>query len=55
VALASLVTTQLTVLKAAIAGATIVAADGGASFKSTLMGALTMWPTNVASTTVKAQ
>lgn len=46
VALASLVTAELSALKAAI--------DGGAAFKANLMTALSAWPGNVAATRVKA-
>lgn len=54
VALANLVAAELTELKAAIAGATIVANDGGASFQATLGTALSSWPSSVAATKVKA-
>lgn len=53
VALATLVAAQLTALKSAISGTVIVPNDGGASFKSTLLAALSSWPATVASTKVK--
>lgn len=55
VALASLVSIQLTQLKAAIAGAGVTAGDGGATFKATLLAALAAWPTSVAAGKVKAE
>lgn len=54
-ALASLVIDQLDALKTAIEGTAIVATDGGASFKTTLLTALAAWPGSVASTKVKAE
>lgn len=54
VALASLVTAQLTALKSAISGAAVVPNDGGAAFKANLMSALASWPGNVAATKTKA-
>ena len=54
VALANLVAAQLSALKTAINGAVIVTGDGGASFKSTLMAALSTWPATVAATNTKA-
>lgn len=51
-AVASKVATQLTNLKTAISNAVVVAQDGGASFKSTLLAALATWPGDVASTKV---
>jgi hypothetical protein len=54
VALAPLVNAQLIALKAAITATVIVPADGGASFKSTLLAALSAWPATVAATKVKA-
>jgi hypothetical protein len=55
VALANLVAAELTALKSAISGAAVVAMDGGASFKSTLLAALGSWPGSVAASKVKAQ
>jgi len=54
VALAALVQGQLTALKAAIAGAAVVAGDGGAAFKAAILAALTTWPASVAATKAKA-
>ena len=54
VALASLVAAQLGALKTAINGAVIVTGDGGSSFKSTLMAALSGWPASVAAMKTKA-
>lgn len=54
VALASLVQSQLSALKAALAGAVIVAGDGGASLKATMLTALSAWPASTAATKVKA-
>jgi hypothetical protein len=55
VALAPLVTAQLNALKAAIAGAAVVAGDGGAAFKANLIAALSAWPATVAATKVRAE
>jgi hypothetical protein len=55
VALATLVGSQLTALKTAITNTVIVPNDGGASFKSTLLAALSAWPATVASTKVKVR
>ena len=54
VALANLVTTQLTALKTAINGAAVVPGDGGAAFKAAIMAALASWPATVAATKTKA-
>lgn len=54
VALANLVTTQLTALKTAINGAAVVPGDGGAAFKANLMATLASWPATVAATKTKA-
>jgi hypothetical protein len=54
VALATKVQNQLNALKTAINGAVVVANDGGASLKSTLMTALASWPASVAASKVKA-
>lgn len=54
VAMAALVTAQLTALKTAIAGAAVVPGDGGASFKAALLGTLSSWPESVAATKTKA-
>lgn len=45
----------LDTLKTAITNAVIVAGDGGASFKSTLLTALTGWPASGCATKVKAK
>lgn len=55
VALANLVAAQLTALKNAINVAVTVPNDGGASFKSTLLTALSAWPASVAATKTKAE
>jgi phage baseplate assembly protein V len=55
VALKALVEGQLTDLKTAISNAVVVAQDGGASFKSTLVTALAAWPGNTGATEVKAK
>lgn len=55
VALAKLVAEQLTALKEAIAGASVTAADGGATFKSGIVTALANWPGSVAAKKVKAE
>ncbi len=54
VALATKVQTELTNLKTAITGTTVVAQDGGASFKATLLTALSSFPGSVAASKVKA-
>lgn len=54
VALASIVDSLLTTLKSAIAATVIVPTDGGASFKSTLLAALSSWPTPTGASKVKA-
>lgn len=54
VALANLVTSQLTALKSAINGAAIAPGDGGATFKANIMAALASWPGGVAATKTKA-
>lgn len=48
VALAEKVRADLNTLKSAISGATIVAQDGGASLKSTIVSALSSWPSSEA-------
>lgn len=54
VALANLVTANMNTLKSAITATVVVANDGGASFKSTLLTALASWPDNNAATKTKA-
>lgn len=54
VALANLVTAQLSALKSAISGAGVLAGDGGATFKAAIIAALGGWPASVAATKVKA-
>lgn len=54
VALAGLVSSQLSTLKSAISGAAVIANDGGAAFKTNIMGALASWPGSVAASKVKA-
>jgi hypothetical protein len=54
VALATLVTAQLTALKTAIANALPVALDGGAAFKAALLLQLAAWPGPIASTKLKS-
>lgn len=55
VALEPLVSAQLGVLKAAIAGAAVVAGDGGAAFKAAIVAALSAWPATMASAKLKAE
>jgi hypothetical protein len=55
VALANLVSGNLTALKDAIKGAAIGSADGGATFKSAILTALSTWPSSVAASKVKAE
>ncbi len=55
VALSGKVATELGALKAAIVGTAIIANDGGASFKSTLLAALAAWPGSVAAAKVRAE
>lgn len=55
VALAEKVVQQLQTLKTAISSAVVVPADGGASFKASLVAALASWPAPVGSTTVKVK
>lgn len=55
IALADLVSSQLSTLKSAISGATPTAGDGGAAFKSALMTSLSAWPGSVASTLVRSK
>jgi hypothetical protein len=55
VAIEALVAAQLNVLKSAIAGAVVVPTDGGASFKTTLLAALSAWPASMAATKTKAE
>lgn len=52
-ALAAQTTTNFTTLKTAITNTIVVPNDGGASFKSTLIAALTTWPSALATTKVK--
>lgn len=47
VALSGKVATALNALKAALSGATVVAGDGGASFKAAVVAALAAWPSDV--------
>ena len=54
VALANLVASQLNALKTAISGAAVAPNDGGATFKSNLITALTAWPGNMAATKTNA-
>jgi hypothetical protein len=54
VALSGLVEAQLTALKSAISATVIAPNDGGASFKTTLLAALSAWPASTAATKVKA-
>lgn len=54
VALANLVSSNLTTLKAAISGAAVVPNDGGAAFKANLIAALASWPSSMAATKAKA-
>ena len=54
VALANLVSAQLTTLKNAISGAAVAPNDGGATFKSNIMTALSAWPGNMAATKTNA-
>lgn len=55
VALSTLVQTQLTALKNAIAGAAVAPGDGGATFKANIGIALAAWPGSVAATKAKAE
>lgn len=55
VALSNLVDAQLNALKSAIAAAVVVPNDGGASFKATLLSALSAWPASVAATKAVAE
>ena len=54
IALATKVATELTALKSAISGAAVAGGDGGATFKSNILAALTAWPGDVAATKAKA-
>lgn len=54
-ALAEKVEQQLTALKNAISSATVVAMDGGASLKTTILAALVAWPSDTACTKLKAE
>lgn len=54
VALANLVTNQLSALKTAISGAATAPSDGGAVFKANILAALSSWPESVAATKTKA-
>lgn len=55
VALANLVTAQLSVLKGAISGAAVTAGDGGTAFKANIVAALSAWPGTVAASKTRAQ
>ncbi len=55
VANAALVDGLLDTLKTAIENTVVVAQDGGASFKSTLLTALASWPSSVAVTKLKSE
>jgi hypothetical protein len=55
VALANLVTDALNQLKNAISSAPTGVQDGGATFKASLVAALSAWPPSVAATKVKAK
>lgn len=55
VALANLVASELSALKAAISGAAVAAYDGGATFKANILAALTNWPGSVAADLTKAK
>jgi hypothetical protein len=55
VALANLVSGNLTELKDAISGAAIGSSDGGAAFKGAILTALKSWPHSVAATKAKAE
>jgi phage baseplate assembly protein V len=55
VALAGAVEAQLNTLKSAISATVVVAGDGGASFKATLLTALATWPSSTAASKVKAE
>lgn len=46
---------QLTTLKTAISATVVVAGDGGASFKTTLLNALSTWPGNTGASKVRAE
>lgn len=54
VALAALVSSELSELKSAISGAATVPNDGGSAFKTAVVAALAAWPGSVAATKVKA-
>lgn len=54
VALSTKVITELTAIKSAIAGAVVVAGDGGASLKATILTALASFPGSVAASDVQA-
>ena len=55
VALSSLVSGALNTLKSAISAAPVVAGDGGASFKASLVAALSSWPPSLGASKVKAE
>lgn len=55
VALSSLVSGALSTLKTAITATVVVAGDGGASFKATLLAALSSWPPSLGASKVKAE
>jgi hypothetical protein len=55
VALATLVSAQLTALKTAISSAPTTVGDGGAAFKAGIVSALSAWPATVAATKLKAE
>lgn len=54
VVLATKLTTELNVLKAAISSAPVTPMDGGAAFKAAIVGALGSWPGDIAATKAKA-
>lgn len=54
VAMSTLVSSQLSAIKSAIAGAAVVPMDGGAAFKANILLALAAFPGPVASTNLKA-
>lgn len=54
VALASLVSAQLSALKTAIQNASVTPNDGGLALKTNILAALSAWPSSVASAVVKS-
>lgn len=54
-AIAELVEEQLLALKDAISGAAVSAGDGGATFKSNIIAALSAWPATTACSKLKAE